>query len=157
MSISGSIGAKIYIGPTTAAATAQEYAALTYVEITGVETIGDFGATFSTVKHNPLSGAPTKKMKGSKDSGDSEIALARDPLDPGQIALMAALASRFEYAFKITVEDAADANDIDSVFYFHAIVNKGNTKIDSVDAVTKRNVTLGISSEIIEVPSVAVS
>ena len=151
-----SAGAKIYIGPTTAAATASAYAALTWVEIKGSETIGEFGDAAAQITFTGLGDARVQKLKGALDAGDLAAVFARLPLDAGQIALKAAGATKFSYAIKVTVDDGADSNDTDSVFYFHAKVTTKNA-IGGANDVLKLNATLAITTGIIEVASQAVS
>jgi hypothetical protein len=155
MAIGPSAGAKVYIGPVTAAATASAYAALTWVEIGGVESVGEFGATSAEVSFTPLSGGLVRKFKGARDPGNVPVVCARDPIDLGQIAAIAAEATKFSYAIKILLEDSADADDVDSIIYFHARVMGKPTNIGGANDLTKRTFSLGIDTLPIEVPSVA--
>lgn len=157
MAISASTGAKFYIGPVTAAATVSAYAALTYVEVTGVETIGEFGDTAAQITFTPLAGDRVRKFKGARDSGDLQVVCAADPLDPGQIAMIAAEATKFGYACKIVLEDSADANDTDSAIYFHAKVMSVPLNISGANDVTKRNFGLAIDTAIFSSPSAVVA
>lgn len=157
MAISATSGAKVYIGPVTAAATASAYAALTWVEIGNVETIGEFGDASSTISFTSLSDNRVRKLKGARDAGDLTVTCGHDPLNAGQIAAIAAEATKFAYAIKVTLEDSADANDTDSVFYFHAKVMSKRLNPGGATDVTKRVFVLGIDTEIIEDLSDAVA
>lgn len=156
MSINASAGAKIYIGPTTAAANAAAYAALTWVEVKEVETIGELGDASSAITFTSLSDARVRKLKGARDAGDFSITCASDPLDAGQLAVIAAEATKFSYAVKVLLEDSADANDTDSVFYFHAKVMSAKLNTGGVNDVTKRTFAFAIDTAIIPVLSVVV-
>lgn len=157
MAINSAAGAKVYIGPVTAAATVSAYAALTYVEIGKVETVGEFGDAASMITFTPLSGSRVEKMKGAYDSGDIAVSCAHDPLDAGQLAATAASAAKFSYAIKITLEDSADANDTDSVFYFHAKVMDAKLVIGGANDVLKRNYQLAITTALFSTLSTVVA
>ncbi|WP_297803403.1 phage tail tube protein [uncultured Brevundimonas sp.] len=157
MAIAPTTGAKVYIGPTTAASTASAYAALAYKEIKNVETIGGFGDTASVIEFTSLGDARVRKRKGVRNAGDMTITVANDPLDQGQRAVVAAEATEFPYAFKVVLADGADSNDTDSTFYFHALVGGVPLSDLSANEIVKRAFSLLIDSPIIEVPSTAVS
>lgn len=149
MTVNASAGSKIYIGPTTAAATETAYAALSYTEIKEVETIGEFGDEAETIKFLALDAQRVRKLKGARDAGDLTLVVGHDPLDAGQIALLAAEASRFAYAFKVVLADARDSNDADGVEYFHAIVMSKRLAVGGANDVTKRRFVLAITSAIV--------
>lgn len=155
MSVEGSSGTRVYIGPVTAAATGSAYAALTWVEIGSVETVGDIGDSAASVTFTGLAAARVRKFKGPRDAGDVAVVCGADPLDTGQIAAIAAEAAKFAYAFKVVLEDSADANDTDSVIYFHAKVMSKNRSIGGASDVLKRTFNLAIDTAPIEVASVA--
>jgi hypothetical protein len=155
--VHASAGARIYIGPTTAAADESAYAGLSYTEIGNVESIGEFGDQASQITFTPLDGSRVRKLKGSRDAGDITLACGHDPLDAGQTALRAAEGTKFSYAFKVVLEDSADANDTDSTFYFHAKVMSARTAIGGANQVLMLNSTLAIDTAIIEALSEAVS
>lgn len=156
MAIASTTGAKIYIGPTTAAATASAYGALSWVEIGQVESIGEFGDSASTITFTSLGDARVRKRKGVRDAGDLNVTVANDPLDTGQIAMIAAEATDFAYAFKILLADGADANDTDSIFYFHGLVSSARLNVGAANEIIKRAFAILIDTKIIEVPSTVV-
>lgn len=164
MAIAPTTGAQIFISasagvptPNSAADNASQYAALTYVEIKTVESVGEFGDQASVIEFTALGDARVRKRKGVRNAGDCTVVVGRDPLDNGQKALTAAEATEFSYAFKILLADGADANDTDSVFYFRALVGTANLQGLTANEIIKRAYNLLIDSKIIEVPSVAVS
>lgn len=157
MAIASTTGAKVYIGPTTAAANSTAYAALSYVEIGTVESIGEFGDSAATITFTALSDARVRKRKGSRDSGDLSISCANDPLDAGQIAAIAAQLTDFTYAFKIVLQDGADANDTDSTFYFHGLVSSARLNVGSANEIIKRVFAVLIDTAVFEVPSTVVA
>lgn len=143
-----SAGAKIYIGPVTAAATVSAYAALSYTEIQGVETIGEFGDAASQITFTGIGDNRVRKLKGARDAGDVTVTAAFAPRDPGQVAVRAAERTKFSYAIKVVFEDSPDANDTDSVFYFHAKVMSVKNPVGGANDVLKETYTLAIDTAI---------
>lgn len=158
MAFTSGTGAKIFIGPVNSTAnTASAYAALTYTEIGEVDSMSEFGPQSSVITFASLGDAIMRKAKGVRDNGDATIVVANDPRDPGQIALVAAEKTNFQYAVKVLAADAPDANDTDSVWYWRALVGSARLQGLSSNDVTKRGFQLFITSLIVEVPSQAVS
>lgn len=157
MAISATTGAKFYIGPTTAAADATAYALLSYTEVTPIESLGEFGDQASTIEFTALGDARVRKRKGVRNAGDLQIVCGWDPLDAGQLAMITAQGTEFTYACKVVLADGADANDTDSVFYFHALISSARLNVGSANAITKRNYAVLIDTAVFEVDSVAVT
>jgi hypothetical protein len=158
MAINTSAGARVFIGPVNNTAdSSSDYAALSFVEIDGVETLGEFGDSSQAVTFTTLKDGRVRKFKGAKDAGDITLTCGHDPLDAGQLALIDAEGTKFSYAVKVILADAADANDTDSVFYFRAKVMSKRLGVGGNNDITKRNFVLGIDSEIVEDLSLAVA
>lgn len=158
MAINTSAGTKIYIGPVNnTAADETAYAALSYVEVLEVESLGEFGDSAQAVTFTSLGDARVRKLKGSYDAGDIALTVANSPNDAGQIALVAASRTAFSYAIKVVAADAADGNDTDSTFYFRGKVMTRRLNVGGANDVTKRSFTIGIDSEIVEIPSEVVT
>lgn len=157
MGIASSTGAQVFIGPVNSTAVDQtHYAALAYTEIAPVETIGEFADSASTITFTSLGDARVRKRKGVRDAGDLTITCANDPLDVGQKAAIAAEKTENTYAFKISLQDGADANDTDSVFYFRALVASARLNVGGANAIVRRAFALLIDSPVVEVPSLVI-
>ena len=152
MSINTGAGTRIYIAPRLAADLPADQAAaktllagLTYVEIGEVESIGDYGDTINDVTFAGLAQGRAKHLKGLADAGTSELVVAFDAGDAGQLKLVEAFLdrSRYDYPFKVEYVDG-------EVDYFAAKVMSNKKSGITVEGVLKRNVTLGINSEIYE-------
>ena len=152
MAITTAAGSKIYIGPVRTAATdtIAEYAALAWVEIGEVETLGEFGDESASVNFLAVGDARNRKLKGARDAGTLALTVGRDPLDPGQTALRAAEKGKFEYAFKVVAADAPDEDHTDSVYYFGALVMSARDNYGNADNVVRTTFNLGINTEILE-------
>jgi hypothetical protein len=156
--ISSSSGTKFYIGPVNSTANDETaYAALTWVEVKPVESIGEFGDQSTPVNFTALGDSRTRKNKGTDDAGDVTIVCGDSPRNPGQIAFKAAAKTKFSYAFKVVLADAPDANDTDTVHYFRGKAMSTRLSGLSANATVLRNYNVAIDSEIIEVPTEAVS
>lgn len=157
MSVHTASETKVYIGPTTPAADASAYGALAWVEIGEVQSIGEFGDQANDVTFTSLSDGRVRHMKGARDAGVLALVCGRDPLDTGQVAARAAEKTKFAYAIKIVAADALDANDTDSIFYFHALVQSARDNFGENDSVVTTTFNLGITTAIIEVPATVVA
>ena len=115
------------------------------------------GDSSSEVSFNSVGDSRTKKAKGVRNAGNQTLVVGRDPLDAGQIALRAAERTKFPYAIKLVLADAADANDTPTIMYYKALVMGAPNRIGSTDNVMRQTFTLGITSEIVEVPSAVVA
>jgi len=158
MAVTTSAGATIAIGPATTATDVSALSALTYVVIAKAESLGEIGPQSQDSTFTPLDGSSVQHLKGSTDNGATTFNVARDPLDPGQIAcrLAAAGPNKLEYAFKITLADGADANDTDTVIYVRGPVMSGRLNVGGANDVTKTAYAVG-NNVFIETPSVRVS
>ena len=157
MALASTTGTQVFIGPVNStAATSTQYAALAYVEIGLVETIGEFADSASTITFTSLGDARVRKRKGVRDAGDLTLTCANDPLDAGQKAAIAAQTTESTYAFKISLQDGADANDTDSVFYFRALVGSARLNVGGANAIIRRSFALLIDTPVLEIPSLVV-
>lgn len=117
---------KLFIGrkaPDKLTVTAADFAGTTWLEVSGLATPGSLGDTQNIVEQEVVSEGRTLKAKGSKNAGSMENQFVPMPLDPGQIALMAAIEDDCNaYEFKVeygascspestvTISNGADAD-----------------------------------------------
>jgi hypothetical protein len=133
--------------PATAAAAVTLLAGLAYVEIGELESIGDYGDTINDVTFSALASGRATHLKGLADAGTVELSIGFDAGDAGQLALVTAFLDRSQFDYPIKVEYVDGLVD-----YFAAKVMSNKKTGVSVESVVKRTVTLGINSEIYEVP-----
>lgn len=159
MSESTGIGATVHVvaaGVPETSRTPSAYVLMTFVEVGSVETFSDHGPEGSVEGYTPLKTGVARQLKGGINPGNFTFTCADDPLDPGQIAMIAAANTRRLYPIKVIAADGADSNDTDTVVYFgvrvlSAKANRGGT------GVSKRVFVCAIDTPEHEVPSVAVS
>lgn len=84
------------------------FAALTFIEIGGVEKLGAFGASFAKVEFQPLKGGK-QKYKGSADYGALQPSIAIDSADAGQALLQVSADDETQklYYHRITLPDGS--------------------------------------------------
>jgi ribosomal protein L19 len=163
MAVSKTAGTRFYIGPDVNPDTIEamiDADAVTYfeglsgwTEVEEIESFGDLGdnsevATFASVKDRRM-----RKFKTIRDAGTMVIVCGRDPLDAGQVALVAAEKADLSYAFKIVYADHRDADHTDSVEYFAGMVMSRPTNLGDKSAMTKNTFNIGVETAVYAVPS----
>ncbi|TBB44218.1 hypothetical protein ELH49_09320 [Rhizobium ruizarguesonis] len=105
-------GAKIYIGPAVnsvpddADVDATDFASVTWTELKGWQTMGAIGDAATLISEDVISSGRTLKAKGTRNAGSMQNNFIIMPNDPGQIALIAAENTDFNYPFKLAFDDA---------------------------------------------------
>jgi hypothetical protein len=105
-------GAKIYIGPAVNTVPddtdidATDFASVTWTELKGWQTMGAIGDAATLISEDVISSSRTLKAKGTRNAGSMQNNFIIMPNDPGQIALIAAENTDFNYPFKLAFDDA---------------------------------------------------
>ncbi|MCM2293033.1 hypothetical protein NAC44_11940 [Allorhizobium sp. BGMRC 0089] len=105
-------GAKIYIGPAVSSVPddadidVSTFSGITWTEIKGWQTMGAVGDTATLISEDVISSGRTLKGKGTRNAGSMQNNFIILPTDPGQIAMIAAEATDYNYPFKILFDDA---------------------------------------------------
>lgn len=150
-------GTKIYISSqidTTVTNNATLYAALTWVELKGVSSIGPIGDKASEIRVDILSENRTRKTKGVYDAGSPTIEFVPIASDPGQLAVIAALAVNGDYAFRVILNDKPAAGTSGTILYFAAQIMEAQRMMGPANNPLKYQAQLGITTAIIEVAAV---
>lgn len=158
MSIHQGIGTTAWVAAAVAETLrdASDYISLSFTQIGDLETFSDHGPEGAVVNFTPLETGTTRQLKGATNPGNLTITCADNPLDAGQIAMIAAAGTRRLYPIKIIAADAADSNDTDTVVYFGVRVLSAKPA-RGADGVSKRVFVCAIDTPEHEVPSEAVS
>jgi hypothetical protein len=132
-------GCRLALGGKTGANTEADYKKDVFVEIGEIEDLGEFGDTFSSVTFTSLRDGRVRKYKGTADAGDLTMTVGLDNGDLGQKAVKTAHKDRSkgDYNIKVTLNDGDAAA---------TPVAPG-----AADNVVRRNITMGINSDIIEI------
>lgn len=164
MTITTALGAKFYIGTTLPVDTSgteqdaiDDFEADVYTEVKEIESLGELGDEANDVTFAALADARMRHLKGVRDAGVMEIVAGRDPADGGQQAMKAAQKTKYQYNFKIEVEDAVDENHTNSVFYYRALVQSARDEIGEADNVIRTTFNVGINTQVYELPSAFIS
>lgn len=136
-----SAGSKLWIGLPPASQTLVALQAVSYTEVKEVVDIGEFGASYALVTHNPLGDRITVKRKGSKNNGTLAVQMAYAPADPGQTLLAAAVDSDSSYSYKVELQDGTE-------FLFTAQAMGYPIQVGGVDSITSSTCNIEIDSQI---------
>lgn len=130
-------GAQLLISASAPATfDAAGYGALTGIVVGEVTNIGDFyGREYAEVTHNPLDTRATQFGKGSYNNGTISPAMALDPADAGQTAMLTALDSDTPVAIGIKLQDGTE-------YWCMALVMSFMPNVGGVDDVVTASATL---------------
>jgi hypothetical protein len=143
VNITSNVESKFYIGTSTAAATAADYAADTYKEVGGLIDLGEFSDEAAVNTIRVISERRVRKSIGARDGGTQEVTCAYDKADVGQKAVIAASAGDVPFNFKVGIGDG-------SIFYYRALVTKVGMPLKTADDAVQRTFSLAIDSAIVE-------
>jgi hypothetical protein len=144
MAVSTSSQCTIAIGPavTSATDTAAEFAALSYQNISQIRDMGEFGDASNDVQAAHLGDGRALHNKGVFDAGTMTVVMSYDRTDTGQDALVAALSSTSNYAFRITLNDGVDPTTV----YFRGQVMRYRIGVAGADNAIPATAEIGINS-----------
>jgi hypothetical protein len=152
-------GSHVYISTTSITSstdTIGEFAALSWTEIGNIETIGDFGDEAPLVTFSSIGAGRVFKTKGARDAGEMTLTVAHDPADTGQIALVTAEGTKFNYGFRVILADASGPSMSNSVIYFRGIPRSQRFNPGGNDAVTRRMFAIAVNSQLYISTSISV-
>ena len=150
-------GTKVFIGPpvTATPANAAAYAALSWVEIGMIESVGEFGDEESLVTGAVIGDGRMRKSKGAADAGELPLTMFHAADDAGQAALLAAQATKNNYAFKVELPNKLNPTGTNELQYFKGLVRGKRLNVGQNDNLVRRTVTVAINSAITEVAPTA--
>lgn len=102
--------------------TQEQFEALVWVEIGNVGAIGESGVATNLPTYDELDTDVTQKQKGISDAGSPTIECARNPTDVGQVAIRAAAATKFQFAFKFEDDDKPSEDFTNTIYYNRGVV-----------------------------------
>jgi len=143
-------GTKFYISTTAAASTVDDvagYEALTWTEVEEIEDLGNIGDVSSEVTGAAIGDGRVRKAKGARNAGTMNvICFDTQPLDAGQVALIAAEKTYSNYGFKIELPPPATGTA--EIQYFRGLVMSNETRFGTNDNIRRRAYNIGVNSEI---------
>ncbi|RWR29464.1 hypothetical protein D2T31_10810 [Sinirhodobacter populi] len=154
MTIYATNGAKLFIGPVLAAKAddfvLSDFPTEGWVEVGETEGLGTVGDTAAEITFDGIGSNRTRRLKGTRNAGSMDIVCGIDPADPGQIALIAAEKTPYDYAFKLVLNDAPPGGT-PSERYFVAKVASAAEALETANNVMKLNASLWVNSNVVKV------
>lgn len=146
-------GTKVYISTAVTAepADAASYAALTWVEIGDVESLGEFGDDSPILSAMTLQDERVFKAKGARDAGTLAITVLDRPDDAGQLAMIAAEASKFNYPFKVVLPNRVTVGGTDQIEYMIGLVSSKRLNVGDNSNFLRRTFNVAVNSKITSV------
>ena len=141
--VSGS-GSKLYVSVALPATyTKAGYAALTWVLVSNVTNVGEYGREYDLIEHAPIDTRVKQQIKGNFSEGSLGIVFGSVPADAGQVIMLAAAKSDNNYSFKIEKTDGG----IDA---FTGKVTKAKPTVNS-GAIISVAANVAVNTEIIDI------
>lgn len=150
MAVFTATGTQVFIAPSqaTTPADATAYAALTWTEITFVESIGGYGDKSPIITSAVLGDGRMRKAKGARDAGDIQLVVYPTPGDAGQLALIAAEATYNLYPLKLVLPNKLTSGGTNEINYMMALVHSKDRNIGGNDNIVKDTFGAAINSAI---------
>ncbi len=136
-------GTTLSVGSAPASYDSAGFGAVSYTAVAEVTNIGSFGKKYNVVSHMSLSNRIVVKRKGSANSGQLQLKMARTS-DAGQAALLAASNSDASFSFKIVLPSG-------KIEYFTGQVTSFVLDVGSIDSILSASVDIELDNDIIEV------
>lgn len=155
MTVNTAQGAKIYIGAEdqdNSVDTQGEYESESWQLIGEVEDLGEFGDAWNTTEFTALADGRVRRFKTTRDAGQFDLVIGFDKDDTGQSNLVTALDSKYNYTFRVELDDAPSGSPSSpTTWYFRAMVLSNRRVIGTNDNIVRRRVGMAVNSDIIEV------
>lgn len=155
-------GMKIFIGPVFDLdgddVEAVDFSTLTgWLQIKGWETMGSFGDTAAEITESIIDQNRDLSIKGTRNAGTMQNQFEVYATDPGQLALIAAEKTPFNYAFRIEGNDKPLTGGApkNSMRYFAALVTSASEQGGGANTAQKFQSTLKINTNIVRVAASA--
>lgn len=156
-------GAQIYIGaavtsvPDDDTISASSFTSVTWIEIKGWQTMGAIGDSATLISEDVISQGRTLKAKGTKNAGSMQNNFLIVPSDPGQIALITAANTPYNFPFKIEFDDAPPTGSAPtpSKKLFYGIVMSSQEAGGGANTARVISGTVEINSKVIDVAATA--
>ena len=115
------------------------FAALTWIEVGELESIGDLTTSHAAVTFANLKTGKTSTLKGAEEAVTVPVVVGLDRGDAGQIAMSAARKSKTDRAFRVDEEDG-------TFVYFIGKVMKEGTQYGGINDVKKAPFDIGVTA-----------
>jgi hypothetical protein len=148
MTVNTAGGVTLAIGSTTEFTDIAGYESDSWTDVNEIEDGGQFGDEAAAINFTALADGRVRKFKGPRDAGTQTLVCGDDP--KGQLLMLAAERTKFDYNIRVTLNDAITLGGDPSVHYFRAKVMSARRNVGNVSNVVKITYALGINSAILE-------
>lgn len=154
MSLFATAGSKVFIGGVLAMKSDDfvfaDFNAQAWTQIKGLDQIGTFGDASQAITQSIIDEARDKTIKGTRNAGTMELVANIDYGDAGQLALIAAEKTPYDYAFKVVFNDAP-AGGTPSERYFVGKIMSAAEALNQANNSMMLNSSVAINSNIVRV------
>lgn len=147
-----SIGAAEYDALDQSNVAQLDYEGDAFTEVKDVVDLGEWGDAANAVEVVTIGNARVRRMKGARDAGQFDLIVARDPLDAGQQALIAAAGTEYARNFRVVLNDAPP-NGTPTTFYFRSPVFSARNQFGEADNIIRTVFSLSSNVDILEIPA----
>lgn len=131
------------------------YAALTYVELGCVETLGTFGSTRNQTEFTCLADGAIQRLPGAVDRGQLEMTIAYDDTTTAFPVLRDAVDSGLTHYIKIELPNKQNETGTNAIWYFGGKVTANAVNVAGADDVVTTTTTITINTKPVVVDSTA--
>jgi hypothetical protein len=125
-----------------------DYLAMTFTPIGEVEDAGSVGDAAADITFESLADARVRHFAGPFDAGTERVVCGRFANDAGQDAVIAGLASRLLFAFKLELKDRPSLDFTNTVFYYGARILTAANNVGNARNVVRFEMSLGINTAV---------
>jgi hypothetical protein len=147
-------GSQLFISPTSVTSATDslpEFEAISdWVKVGNIEDLGEVGDEATMVTGATIEDGRIRKAKGARDAGTQAVICFHDPLDVGQLALIDAEATKFNYPFKLIVNDAPSEAYSNTIQYYRGLVGGKRLRMGTNDNIMRRTFNIAVNSEVFE-------
>lgn len=148
-------GCKFFIGgemdSQTTDLVAADFSGEVWTEVGFLEDLGEVGDASSSVTFSAIGEDRVFKLKGTRDAGTQELVMASRPTDAGQVALVAAEATRANYAIKLEWNDGVS---VPTRRLYIGMIMSIRERYTTSDNVIRMVVTVGVNSNVVRTAAV---
>lgn len=157
MTIFATNGTRIFIGRATKSKSTDfilsDFAAASssdWEEIGEVEGLGTVGDTSAEITFDSIPAQRTRRLKGTRNAGTQDMICGIDYEDPGQLKLLAAEKTPYDYEIRMVLNDAPPGGTPSERLYIAKVASVGE-QFDSANSVMKLAASLWVNSNIVKV------
>lgn len=144
-------GAKFYVSASAVysePASAAAYEALVWEQVSGVESMGEYGDEAQIITAADLQASRMFKAKGPRDAGTLALTVLDAPSDTGQQRLVTAESVAQNYAFKVELPNKLSEGGTNELQYFIGLVSSKRQNVGNVSNIVRRTFNIAINSQI---------